>query len=122
MWSGSEGGGGGGEGGCTGLEMVAHPGFLKPPPEDELLTSNQLPAAGPGSIPGPVVGPKGFCAVLTTLTAGVTVVSFTPTALAAFRSSLSSLFLSFSLRLSIASWELALARSFNCISLNLILW
>lgn len=129
MWSGSEGGGGGGgEGGCIGLEKAVHADPLKLPPEDE-LTADRLPGvnpnffsdgAGPGSIL--VAEPRGFCTVLITLTTGVTVVSFTPAALAAFRSSLSSLFLSFSLRISIASWELALARSFNCISLNLILW
>lgn len=127
-WGGSEGGGGGGEGGSNGLETAAHPGPLKLPPEDE-PTVGKLPGvnpnffsdgAGPGSIL--VVGPRGSRTLLRTRTTGVTVVSFTPAALAAFRSSFSSLFLSFSLRFSIASWELALARSFSCISLNLILW
>ena len=109
---------------------MAHPDFLKPPPE-ELLTVDQPPpvnpdffssGAGMGSTVGPGVVMTGFCTVLTVLTAGVTVLSFTPAALAAFRNSFSSLFLSFSLRISIAPWELAFARSLHCISLNRILW
>ena len=64
----------------------------------------------------------GFCMVLTALTTGVMVLIFTPAALAAFRKSFASLFLSFSLRFSIASWELAFARELDCISLNRILW
>ena len=128
---GSGGGGGGGEGGFGGLETVAHPDFLKPPPEDELPTVDQPPPVNPnffsggigvGSMPGAGVVITGFCTVLTKLTAGVTVLSFTPAALATFRNSFASLFLSISLRFSIASWELAFARSLDCISLNRILW
>jgi len=109
---------------------VAHPGFLKPPPDDELLTVDQPPilnpgffsgGAGAGSIPGVVVATAEFWVVLIVPTTGVTVLSFTPAALAAFRNSFCSLFRSFSLRFSIASWELALARSLDCISLNRIL-
>ena len=131
MWDGSGGGKGGGED-LGGLETVAHPDFLKPPPEDELLlTVDQLPAvnpdffsngAGTGSIAGVAVVAVGIWMALIVLTTGATVLSFTPAALAAFRNSLASLFLSFSLRFSIASWELAFARSFDCISLNRILW
>lgn len=111
---------GDGEGGFCKSETAVHPGFLNPPPEEELLTVDQPPVvkpdffsggAGPGSMAG--VGVE---------TSGVTVLSFTPAALAAFRSSLSSLFLSFSLRFSTASWELTMARSFDFISLNRILW
>ena len=124
-WDGSGGGGGGGEGGFCGLETVAHPDFLNPPLEGRLLTVDQPPVrpdffsdgAGVSSTPG-----AGVCVVLTKLTTGATVLIFTPAALAAFRSSFSSLFFSFSLRFWIASRELAFARSFNCISLNRILW
>ena len=72
-----------------------------------------------GSTSGTGVETVEFCTVLTT---GVTVLSFTPAALAAFRNSFSSLFLSFSFRFSIASWELVMARSLNRISLYRILW
>ena len=91
---------------------MAHPGFLKLPPEDELLTVDQPPAvnpdffsngAGAGSGPGVVIVTTGFLVVPTVPTTGVTVLSFTPAALAAFFNSFSSLFLSFSLRFSIAS-------------------
>ena len=126
---GREGGGGGeGEGGFCWLETLAHPGFLKPPPEDELFRVDQPPVvkldffsvgAGPGSVPWVGVEPRrGLCAMLV---AGAAMLSFTPAALAAFRNSFSSLFLSFSLRFSTASWELALARWLDCISLNRIL-
>ena len=124
------GGGGDGEVGFGGLETTAHPGFLKPPPEDELLTLDQLPAVnadffsdgtGAGSTPGVIVVIAEFWVVLITPTTGVTILSLTPAALAAFRNSFSSLFRSLSLRSSITSWELALARSFDCISLNRIL-
>ena len=130
-WGGSGGGGGGGEPGFGGLEIVVHPGFLKPPPEDELLTPDQPPMAnpdffsggpGPGSVPGVAVVTAEFLVVLIMPTTGVAVLSFTPAALAAFRNSFSSLFRSFSLRFSFSSWELALARSLDCISLNRILW
>ena len=77
---------------------------------------------GAGSIAGVVVATAEFWVVLIMLTTGVTVLIFTPAALAAFRNSFCSLFRSFSLRFSIASRELALARSFDCISLNRILW
>jgi hypothetical protein len=107
------------EGGSCEVKTVAHPAFLKLLPEERLPTEDQPPVlnpdffsggVGPGSMPGVGIG-----------TNGVKVLSFTPAALAAFRNSFSSLFLSFSLRLSIASWEFALARSFDCISLNRIL-
>lgn len=121
---GSGGGGGGGEGGFGSLVTVVHPDCLKPPPEDEPPTVDQPPPPNPdffsdeaGSVLGVGVAPSR----LTVLTIGVMVLSFTPAALAYFFSSFSSLFLSFSLLFSIASCELAFARSFNCISLNLIL-
>lgn len=111
MWCGSEGGGGGGEGGFSGAETVVHPGFLKPPLDDEVLTVDQPPTPnspffnerGVGSVPGVGTEPSGFCVVPSMLTTGVTVASFTPAALATFRSSFSSLFLSFSLRFSTTS-------------------
>jgi len=127
-WDGSGGGGGGGF--CE-LETVDHPGLLKPPPEDELVTVDQPPVenagffsggAAVGSVPGVVDVTVGFWTVLLALPPGPTVLSFTPAALAACRNSFSSLFRSFSLRFSIASWELAFARSLYCISLNRILW
>ena len=129
-WDGSGGGGGGGGPGFGGFETVVHPGFLKPPPEDELLTVDQPPTvnpdffsggAGPGSVPGVAVITAESLMVLIMPTTGVAVLSFTPAALAAFCNSFSSLFRSFSLRFSFSSWELALARSLNCISLNRIL-
>ena len=128
---GISGAGGSSVGGSGGVETVAHPDFLKPLPDDELLTADQPPPANPsffsggagiGSVPGAGVVTTGFCTVLTMGTTGVTVLSFTPAALAAFCNSFASLFLSFSLRFSIASWELVFARSIDCISLNRILW
>lgn len=109
---------------------MVQPGFLKLP-EDELSIFDQPPdakpdffsdGAGVGSMPGTGVVTTGFCGVLTKPTTGEMVVSFTPAAFAIFFSSFSSLFFSFSLRLSIASWELAIARSFDRISLYRILW
>jgi len=73
---------------------MIHPGFLKPPPEDELLTVDQPPTVnpdffsdgpGPGSVPGVAVITAEFLVVLIMPTTGVTVLSFTPAALAAFR-------------------------------------
>ena len=127
----SGGGGASGEGNFCELETVDHPGFLKPPPEDEPPTVDQPPVvnadffsgrAAIGSVLGVVDVAMGFWTVLIVLTTGVTVLSLTPAALAAFCNSFCSLLRSFSLRFSIASWELAFARSLNCISLNRILW
>ena len=120
-WGASGGGGSSVKPGFGGFETVVHPGFLKSPPEDELLTVDRPPTVnsdffsdGPGwgSLPGVAVVTAELPVVLIVPTTGVTVLSFTP---AAFRNSFSSLSYSFS------SWELALARSLNCISLNRIL-
>ena len=130
-WDGSGGGGCGGEGGLCESETADHPDLLKLPPEDELPTVDQPPVvndgffsggAAVGSVLGVVDVTEGFWTVLIVLTTGAAVLSFTPAALAALSNSFSSLFRSFSLRFSIASWELAFARSLNCISLNRILW
>jgi hypothetical protein len=110
---------------------VAHPGFLKPPPEDELLIVDQLPAVNPDFFSGGA----GAGSILWSGCRNSRVLGsvdhadhwgdgaeFHPSSFSSLPQ-LSLLSLPFfSLRFSIASWELALARSFDCISLNRILW
>lgn len=89
----------------AGDETVAQPGFLKPLDVDSLSPLLPIPSSAVGA---------------TSAAGGFTI--FTPAALAIFRSSFSSRFRSFSLRLSTSSCVLRLARWAACISRKRALW